>query len=661
MINQYGRQIVVMVFDDICLGRRVVPLEVGGRPEKIFSNVDVFLDLEVTCDTSNFRVVGGGVGGRAWKEMSVQSPSRGARVMAGLKRVGSSLSLASPHKVVTPLDWPCVFAIQCTSMISILSTTYVFSTAVFMVRAWGATDEAKAAAHAGLMIAAKPAFSAISSYWWGSAGDRLGFRPTLLVSSAITAVLTAALGLVTSFGAAIALRALSGLFDGVMTLTRSSMAKISDKTNSAKAFSTFGVTYGLGSTIGPTLSAVLAYPCGGDPNARNPNKGLVFTHCPYGTLREYPFALSAGWVLAAAAFLWGYAWLHLRVEEPKYVGVQEDDVEITADVERAVGAGDVEMTTVGVHGGGETLLPIEVENRGNSHTCSSPGVEGGESIAEVRPVSAAKGESIKVDKGEDGDEDEGGPTPVRGGYARVDDGDGAERSDWRKDLIIRRAVINQVGCTFVVIAGAEATPIWMATSRMYGGLGFTSVDIGAFGSVMGVTILVFAATLFAFLADRFGVTRSVMWACAANGFIFAAHPLAYYAQETSHAGTWVLISIFAVGRGCMGPVVMGGVSLILNNSAPRDQLGKVNGFAGTFSNLARAGAPIVGGALIAGMVHATRTMVHEEDDGGIEFDVARVFPPTWWPFVCVSLGFFALAWQTSSLPRSLDIPRTSVG
>ena len=37
----------------------------GGRPEKIFSNVDVFLDLEVTCDTSNFRVVGGGVGGRA--------------------------------------------------------------------------------------------------------------------------------------------------------------------------------------------------------------------------------------------------------------------------------------------------------------------------------------------------------------------------------------------------------------------------------------------------------------------------------------------------------------------------------------------------------------------------------------------------------------------
>ena len=588
--------------------------------------------------------------------------------MAGLKRVGSSLSLASPHKVVTPLDWPCVLAIQCTSMISILSTTYVFSTAVFMVRAWGATDEAKAAAHAGLMIAAKPAFSAISSYWWGSAGDRLGFRGTLLASSAVTAWLTASLGLVTSFPAAIFVRALSGLFDGVMTLTRSSMAKISDKTNSAKAFSTLGVTYGLGSTVAPTLSAVLAYPCGGDPNARDPSKGLVFsTRCPSRYVREYPFALSSGWVLVAAAFLWAYAYAFLRVD--RHAGGREPlGVEDEGDVEKASypggTPGDVEMTTRGgdgVRGGvsvgrterdgdGETLLP---ERDGGGAEAS-----GGESVARVRSVRPKV-----VEEEEEEEEEEAGPTPVRGGYARVYDGDGAgdasSAASWRRDPVIRRVVINQVGCTFVVIVGAEATPIWMATSRTYGGLGFTSVDIGAFGSVMGVTILVFAATLFAFLADRFGVTRSVMWACVANGFIFAAHPLAYFAQERSHALTWFLVSVFAVGRGCMGPVVMGGVSLILNNSAPRKQLGKVNGFAGTFSNLARAGAPIVGGALIAGMVHATRETVHKEDDGGVEFDVARALPPTWWPFVVIAAGFFVLAWQTSSLPRSLDSPRTS--
>ena len=35
--NQYGRQMVVIVCDNISAGRRVVPLEVGGRPETIFS------------------------------------------------------------------------------------------------------------------------------------------------------------------------------------------------------------------------------------------------------------------------------------------------------------------------------------------------------------------------------------------------------------------------------------------------------------------------------------------------------------------------------------------------------------------------------------------------------------------------------------------------
>ena len=100
-------------------------------------------------------------------------------------------------------------------------------------RAWGATDEAKAAAHAGLMIATKPAFSALSSYVWGSLGDKVGFRITMLSSAAITAALTAALGAVDTFYLALVVRALSGFFDGVMTLSKSAMAKISDRTNSA--------------------------------------------------------------------------------------------------------------------------------------------------------------------------------------------------------------------------------------------------------------------------------------------------------------------------------------------------------------------------------------------------------------------------------------------
>ena len=239
----------------------------------------------------------------------------------------------------------------------------------------------------------------------------------------------------------------------------------------------------------------------------------------------------------------------------------------------------------------------------------------------------------------------------------VDRGVGGESAPapWHKDECVRLATFSQVWCAFVVITGAELTPIWMATSRENGGLGFTAVDIGAFGSVMGVVILVFAATLFSFLADRFGVTRAVTWALAANGCIYLAHPLAWVAVTRSRALTWAIIGLFAVGRGCMGPVVMGGVSLILNNSAPRASLGAVNGFAGMFTNLARAGAPIFGGALVAGMVHATRKLVRERNEGdgeGFEFDVAEAVPPTWWPFVLLSLCFFALSRGAARMPKS---------
>eukprot|EP00227_Mantoniella_beaufortii_P011001 CAMPEP_0197584996 /NCGR_PEP_ID=MMETSP1326-20131121/7437_1 /TAXON_ID=1155430 /ORGANISM="Genus nov. species nov., Strain RCC2288" /LENGTH=276 /DNA_ID=CAMNT_0043149445 /DNA_START=188 /DNA_END=1015 /DNA_ORIENTATION=+ len=251
---------------------------------------------------------------------------------------GSRAAVASPRaprKDVTPLDWLCVLSIQSLSMISVLSTTYIFSTAVFMANFWGATDEAKAAAHAGIMIAAKPAFSALSSYAWGRAGDRLGFRYTMLTSSAVVAVLTAMLGMVSSFYWAIALRATCGFCDGMMTSSKSAMAKISDRTNSAKAFSTFGITYGMGATLAPSLAAVLAYPCGGDPNGGHP----VFPTCPGAVLRAYPFLLSSGWVLLAAVPLWCFSFTFLKIVPPP--SNPKPKTTETTQIAAGTGGGDV--------------------------------------------------------------------------------------------------------------------------------------------------------------------------------------------------------------------------------------------------------------------------------------------------------------------------------
>ena len=601
--------------------------------------------------------------------------------LSRLRNSASFVSLSSLQNTPSgdALDWYAVFGIQALSMISILSSTMVFSTAVFMVREWGAVDEAKAAAHAGLMIAAKPGFSALSSYAWGRAGDGpMGFRKTMLISAFVTTILTAALGTVTSFHWAVALRASTGFVDGVMTLTKSAMAKISNKTNSAKAFSTFGVTYGLGSSIGPTVAALLAYPCGGDPNAsdtNDSNSSPLFNKCHASTFREYPFLLSTAWVGVLGIFLWAFAFLFMRIPEndssnsqtrKETVNEPDDDHEIEM----------VSVAVVGSGGGRDEVAakkasPSEKAKRGKDDTNAVGASRETENWATIE---------VGVDESDESESDGEDTTRLltpekhekgkgKGDKTKTSSSDlGKSRHPtptppWHSDRNVRLATHAQVWCAFITITGAELTPIWMATSVENGGLGFSAVDIGTFGGIMGFIILVFAATLFSALANTFGVTTAVRWALLANGFIYLSHPLAWHAEKAGHeAVTWTMIVLFALGRGCAGPIVMGGVSLILNNSSPRKSLGAVNGFAGTFTNVARAAAPVFGGGLIAAMVHATRTLVGDgaenaENRNGVEFDIAETVPPTWWPFVLLSGCFFGLSFIAARLPRVLDAPR----
>jgi len=460
----------------------------------------------------------------------------------------SSLSKAGRESTgeVTPLDWWAVLGIQSLSMISILSSTMVFSTAVFMVREWGAVDEAKAAAHAGLMIAAKPGFSALSSYAWGRRGDTLGFRTTMLFSALVTAVLTAALGAVSSFHWALALRALTGFCDGVMTLTKSAMAKISDRTNSAKAFSTFGVTYGLGSSVGPTIAALLAYPCGGDPNADKEGSPLFSSGCPAHVLRKYPFLLSTAWVGALGLALWTFAFLKMKIPGDGNIpgaapnARRPEGGDARTPSRAPIGDREVEMASVAEIRGFETEDGAKVRISGRGVLAED--AERGDCLQTVAVTVAESDDSDG--EGEDAallrrpSRDEGtprsrdSPASVASDAREVNATNETNKKDtWHTDHAVRLATHAQVWCAFIVITGAELTPIWMATSVANGGLGFSAVDIGAFGGVMGIIILVFAATLFSNLANAFGVTTAVRWALTANGIIYLSHPLAWYAER----------------------------------------------------------------------------------------------------------------------------------
>lgn len=244
---------------------------------------------------------------------------------------------------------------------------------------------------------------------------------------------------------------------------------------------------------------------------------------------------------------------------------------------------------------------------------------------------------------EDGEADRDGDADKRGTKTLLPKNGKSSATEnelpWYRDGNVKTAIGSSVGCTFVVLTGAEMTPLWMATSFADGGLGWKSVDIGLFGTVMGLTILAFQILVFTRLVRRFGIVSLLPIALMVNAVVFPLHAFAH--QLAKHRAAWILVSILGFFRGMAGPIIMGGSSLILNNASPRRTLGAVNGFSGTFSNLARAVAPVLGGALIAMMIAMGPNAPGR----------------TAWPFVIVGFGFVSLTIFSLKLPLELNKPR----
>lgn len=480
----------------------------------------------------------------------------------------------------TPLDWRAVAAIQALSTCSIAATTALFSIAYFMSKRFEPEESEKTLAlRAGALTAMKPAFAGLTSFAWGSVGDAWGFERVMMVSGVAHAGATAAFAFSDSWGKAMALRALQGAVDGMVTLQKPALALVSDGTNAARAFSTTGVAYGAASAFSPALAALLSEPCDNWQMFKSDD-----ATCPE-FLEKYPFFLANAWVTALAIvpmamYLAGWLRVDSRREESGVV---------------------VEL---------ELLATEEGKNQSKSG-CGD---------------------------GDDNDDDK-------------DDASSSSKLEsppasppWWRDRNVRMAIASQVGCTFVVLVGAETTPIWMATSVSNGGLGWTSTDIGAFGTVMGMVILTFQITLFTRLCRRYGIVTLLTYALLANALVFPLHPIAHTFAKSGYpkASAWAVIVSLGIVRGMSGPIIMGGSSLILNNSAPRDTIGAVNGFVGTFANAARAMAPILGGALVAMMVSM---------DGDTPGRVV-------WPFVLIAAGFLALTLISRRLSPELNTPTT---
>ncbi|CAL6286571.1 unnamed protein product [Bathycoccus prasinos] len=545
-------------------------------------------------------------------------------------------------KQITTLDWTTVIAIQSCSLISIMSSTFIFSTGIFMTRR-------KAALRCGLLIASKPFFSAMSSYMWGRSGDRIGFKFNILVSVIFVAAINLAF--------AVWVRSLSGFFDGIVVLVKPSLSLISDKTNANRAFGTTGLAYGLGTSIAPAIASFLAFPCTSWKMYDTKNEGGK--ECP-ALFEKYPFVLSSSWITIVAVPAFVFALVCMKIVPPTRAAAAVENSS-REDIEKANGFSiSFEMVETGKLN--QSIPEVEEEEEEEKEEEESESESGGENDKLVSiPLidddsddfddSAEHAvETVKLIQEKDSSSSFS-EIPMTTSTTTTTDASsfpstktGRDRTSiWilLKDEDIYQAISLQIMVTMNVLTGTEITPIWLATSIENGGLGWKTQDIGVFGTVMGVTIMSFQLFAFVKLTDKYGIVRLVTWALFLSALVYPCHSIANSIARVSKPGAWAMVVSLGMIRGSLGPIMMGGISLIVNNAAPRESLGVVNGFAGTFSNLSRALAPLVGGSLIAVMASSPKD----------------AFMRNWYPFLGLGFFFLVLGWYSMRLSRRLDVPR----
>jgi DHA1 family tetracycline resistance protein-like MFS transporter len=117
----------------------------------------------------------------------------------------------------------------------------------------GASD-----AWVGLLSAGYSLMQFVFAPIWGRLSDRIGRRPMLLASIAMTALAFAAYGAAASFGALLAARLFAGAATANIGIARAFVADITAPEERATGMGYIGAAFGLGFVLGPVMGGILS-------------------------------------------------------------------------------------------------------------------------------------------------------------------------------------------------------------------------------------------------------------------------------------------------------------------------------------------------------------------------------------------------------------------
>ena len=132
-----------------------------------------------------------------------------------------------PEETTKPFPARAVITLSCCFLVNIYTVTSVFPYLAYYVVEAGAAEDVDAAGYwSGVITAAFMVGRVIGAYPLGRAADRFGRKPVLFLGLATNAVLAVAFGSCRSIGAAVLTRFLTGLFNGIPIVARTSATEL---------------------------------------------------------------------------------------------------------------------------------------------------------------------------------------------------------------------------------------------------------------------------------------------------------------------------------------------------------------------------------------------------------------------------------------------------
>jgi len=490
-------------------------------------------------------------------------------LLNGIKRI-----VSPPGQ--TPLDPKVVVATFIVIVADAMVVTMPFAFLPKMMRSFG-IEEKQIGTNVGFVGSSLYFGRIFGSYMWGWLCDKIGRKTAMLLSEVLLMICTILFGLSDSISWAFTTRFLQGVFGGLIVLFKATIFALCDETNSSLGIALIIASFQVGLVVGPAVGGYLAVPAEQYPSTFS--KDSLFG--------KYPFLLPL--LINNILMATGLVMTIFAVPETVKKNSEGTKLLKNGSIEKSQASMETSLSKV-KH---KILLDIyayDVMFAKEPYTVLSLKSDGDTSSNDSRFYEDA----VSVSHFQMPDEtlvNRRSSSFLFTGCCKTL----KELAVW-KLLRIRNVQFSlwlYFMHSFISYSFSEVYPVFADSSKSYGGLGFSSGEIGT--SLMSATFPMIVLTfLIGRLTQRFGEKMVLITVLYTMMFTL---PLFPYSSMLQDSYVWyLLMPVLLLERLSMLAGFLA-VNVLLNTSVDIEYMGLLNGIGMTVSSTARAVALLVVGSL----------------------------------------------------------------